>query len=89
MLRRLAPALAGMLGLGIILWCSGHARADERKDALRLQYTEFCAVVTPPPAELLAAIEASVKQDPRRWAPSARWMQDLFDAYTKRGCGDA
>ncbi len=88
-LHKLEAALAGLAGLGIILFCSGHARADDRADYVRLQYTEFCAVVKPPPQELILMLEQAAKADPETWTASARWMERLAEAYNKRKCGDA
>lgn len=86
---RLLAAPAGALGLGLILYCSGHpARADERADTLRLQYTEFCAVVKPPPQALIDAVEGSFGLEPKKWASSMMWLAKLAEEYNKRKCGD-
>lgn len=56
---------------------------------MRLQYTEFCAVVKPPPAALIEMLQQAAEADPETWMSSFRWMERLAQAYDKRKCGDA
>ena len=65
------------------------ALCDDRKDHVRLQYTEFCAVVKPPPKALVEAVESSFKNDPTTWAETMAWLSRLGNDYQKRKCGDA
>jgi hypothetical protein len=65
------------------------ARAeDPRKEYLRLQATEFCSVMKPPPAALVAAINHAVEQDPKTWMPVVAWINRLIERYNELKCGE-
>lgn len=67
---------------------SAHAE-DPRKEYLRLQATEFCAVVGKPPAALAEALNNAVKQDPKTWLPAIAWWNAIAERYDALKCGDA
>ena len=79
---------AMLLSVLVILALFKPARGEDTKEHLRLQYTEFCKVVKPPPKILVDAVTQSLEADPKAWASSMRWLQELGDAYNKRKCGD-
>ena len=75
------------LSAGLLL-ASWPALCDDRKDHVLLRYTEFCAVVKPPPKALVEAVEGSFKNDPKAWAETMAWLSRLGEDYQKRKCGD-
>ena len=85
-----------LLGLGvmlILLVASCELRAQEPnseylKQILRLQYTEFCAEVKPPPAMLIKLLDELIPHNPQL-GQSGKWVNDIIDGLAKRKCGDA
>jgi hypothetical protein len=83
-----------LITLAVIFVLSlGKARAesitrDEAKEILRLQYTEFCAMVHPIPPDLIAVIDDAFKKEEKLWAAEWLWLHDIQQKIKDR-CGDA
>lgn len=87
-----------LLGLGVVLVvlaasCALRAQEPDSayvKQVLRLQFSEFCSVVGPPPLKLAEAINNAIAQDPATWLPIAAWWNRIKAHYdAKARCGDA
>lgn len=65
------------------------SNSEYAKQLLRLQFTEFCAVVGKPPADVAEGINQGVAMDPKRWVPHANWFNRIVEQYKKARCGDA
>ena len=66
---------------------TAYAQDDPRKEYLRLQATEFCAIVKKPPDAIAEALNNAVKQDPATWMPAILWWNAIAEHYNKLKCG--
>jgi hypothetical protein len=80
--------ILGLLAFGIPARAES-VTVDQAKNILRLQYSEFCAVVKKPPSALAEALNQSVAQDPKTWLPVIAWWNAICEKYKAAGCGDA
>lgn len=62
---------------------------DQAKEILRLQYTEFCATVRPPPAALMTAVQEGAKAGNTDAQIAFMWLLRIQERYKENGCGDA
>lgn len=74
--------------------CVSIARAesvtvDQAKEILRLQYTEFCATVKPPPAALMTAVQEGAKAGNTDAQIAFMWLLRIQERYEQNRCGDA
>lgn len=76
----------------IVISTPRHARAaeDPRKEYLRLQATEFCSVVKPPPPGYIEFLTKQVEADPKSiWAYVLAREAVLGQRYTELHCGES
>ena len=83
-----ALAVLGVLAFG------GPVRAesvtvDQAKEILRLQYTQFCADVKPPPKSLVEAVQTAAQAGNTDAQIAFMWLARILERYEKNGCGNA
>lgn len=81
--------VATLLVATLIFTPGAHANEDLRKEVLRLQATEFCAVFKPPPAGWVQAVIAGAEAGDIQARILANWIMPIIAHYKKAGCGDA
>jgi hypothetical protein len=94
-------AVGALLFAIALLGAVGHARSQDwpdeadrapalyMKQILRLQASEFCATVKPPPAALMTAVQEGAKAGNTDAQIAFMWLLRIQERYQKNGCGDA
>lgn len=87
-------AAVGALLFAIALLGAVTCRAEEPnsewvKQVLRLQVSEFCATVKPPPKALVEGVQAAAQAGNTDAQIAFMWLVRIMERYEKNRCGDA
>lgn len=75
--------------LGAITCRAESVTLDQAKEILRLQYTEFCATVKPPPKSLIEAVQTAAQAGNTDAQIAFMWLTRIMERYEKNRRGDA